>query len=133
MHHGKTQVWNRAGVPPTGLEAMTAAARTADPTAIVWRGDPSLPSSQQGMKILGTPSGHPDYVQSQLRSVTESHQILFERIPCDCDLQAAWLLSLYCAGTRANYLLVLPSATAEYAVEHDGATLCVSIVGIRHS
>ena len=98
MHHGKTQVWNRARVPPTGLDAMTAAARTADPTTIVWRGDPSLPSSKQGMKILGTPLGHPDYVQSQLRSVTESHQILFERIPCVCVL-------LYCAGTRANYLL----------------------------
>ena len=68
-------MWNRAGVLPTGWDAITAAARTADPTAIVWRGDPSLPSSR--MKILGTPLGHPDYVQSQLRSVTESHQIFF--------------------------------------------------------
>ena len=103
-HHGKTQVWNRAGVMPTSVDAMTAAARTADPTAIVRRGDPSLPSSQQGMKILG----HPDYVQSELRSVTESHQILFERTPCVGDLQAAWLLLLYCAGIRANYLLRNP-------------------------
>ena len=42
-----------------GLDAMTAAARIADPTAIVWRSEPSLPSSQQGIKILVTPLGHP--------------------------------------------------------------------------
>ena len=119
VHHGKTQVWKRARVPPTGLDAMTAAARIADPTTIVWRGDPSLPRSQQGMKILGTL----DNVLSQLRSVTESHQILFERIQCVSDLQAAWLLLLYCAGTRATYFLraVHPNATVEYAAEHDGA------------
>ena len=60
-------------------------------------------------------------MQAQLRSVIESHQILFERIPCVFDLQAAWLLSF--AGTRANYLVraLHPNATEEYAVEHDGA------------
>ena len=69
-------------------------------------GDPSLPSSQ-----------------TQLRSVTESHRVLFESIPCVSDHQAAWLLLLYCAGTRVKCLLraVPPNATEEHAVEHDSA------------
>ena len=85
-------------------------------SAIVWRGDPSLPSSQQRMKILGTPLGHPDYALTRTRS--------FLRKLCVSDPQAAWLLLLFCAGTRANCLLraVSPSETVEYAVEHDGAT-----------
>ena len=39
IHHGKTQLWNRAGVAPAGSVALTAAAQVHDPDAIVWRGD----------------------------------------------------------------------------------------------
>ena len=35
VHHGKTQVWNRGGVVPTGIEVMEAVARITDPEAIV--------------------------------------------------------------------------------------------------
>ena len=38
MHHGKTQVWNRGGVVPDGIEELTAAARLVKPEAVVWRG-----------------------------------------------------------------------------------------------
>ena len=50
-------------------------ARVSDPTAIVWRGDHALPSSEQGVRILGTPMGHP---------VTRTAHVE--------DLQCAWLL-----------------------------------------
>ena len=66
---GKTQLWNRDGVMPRGTEALTAAARTEDEDAIVWRGDPALPPQEQGVKLLGTPLGHAAYVQDQLAVV----------------------------------------------------------------
>ena len=101
-----------------GWETLTAAAREL--SAVVWKGDPSLPPSEQGVKILGIPLGHPEYVQNQLQRVSASHKQLLERIPSVQDLQAAWLLLLYCAGTRANFLLraIPPAQTEEYAVNH---------------
>ena len=58
VHHGKIRLWNKGSVEPAGVEALIAAARVSNPTAIVWRGDPSLPPSEQGVRILGTPLGH---------------------------------------------------------------------------
>ena len=99
---------------------MTAAARELDPSAVVWKGDPSLLPAEQGVKILGIPLGHPEYVQNQLQRVSVSHRQLLERINSVQDLQAAWLLLLYCACTRANFLLraIPPAQTKEYAVNH---------------
>ena len=57
VHHGKTQVWNRGGVEPSGIEEMTRAARALKPEVVVWRGDPLLPATQQGVKVLGIPIG----------------------------------------------------------------------------
>ena len=59
VHNGKTQVWNRGGVVPVGIEVLQAVAGVNDPDAIVWRGDPTLHSEEQGVRILGTPLGHP--------------------------------------------------------------------------
>ena len=63
VHHGKTQVWNRSGVLPSGIEALTRAARVVKPDAVVWKGDPNLPPTQQGLKVLGVPLGQPAYEQ----------------------------------------------------------------------
>ena len=46
VHQGKTQLWNRAGVAPASSATLTAATRVADPSAIVWRGDPHLPPEE---------------------------------------------------------------------------------------
>ena len=54
VHHGKTQLWNRGGVEPRRWELLAANAVRSDPDAVVWRGDPSLPADQQGVKVLGT-------------------------------------------------------------------------------
>ena len=56
LHHGNAQVWNR-GVEPSGMPELTRAARAVKPDAVVWRGDPGLPQSQQGLKVLGIPVG----------------------------------------------------------------------------
>ena len=69
VHHGKTQVWNRGSVAPMGIEVLQAVARVHDPDAIVWRGDSTLRGVDQGVRILGTPLGHPDFVRSQLCAV----------------------------------------------------------------
>ena len=104
LHQGKTQLWNRGGVAPEGWDRLTAAARTSDPSAVVWKGDPSLPASEQGLRILGTRLGHPEHVHHQLRRASVDHRLLLERIPAVQDLQSAWLLLSFCAGTRANHL-----------------------------
>ena len=72
------------------------------PDAVVWKGDASLPAGQQGVKILRVPVGQPEFVQSFLERKSEEQSTLFERIPAVADPQAAWLLLLMCASTRAN-------------------------------
>ena len=67
VHHGKTMLWDRAGIMPTASAALTAAARRNDPTAIVWRVDPFLSVDEQGVRILGISVGHARFVQSQYR------------------------------------------------------------------
>ena len=59
---GKTQVWNQSGKSPEDIEEVGRRA---------WRGDESLPPEQRGIRILGTPLGHPRYVQQQLRELAE--------------------------------------------------------------
>ena len=48
VHQGKTQVWNRLGVTPRGIEELVRVARLEKPDAIVWKGDPSLPKPSKG-------------------------------------------------------------------------------------
>ena len=97
------QVWNRGGVPPPGMDILTRTARRLKPEAVVWRGDTSFPRCQQGVKILGVPVGQPEFVVSFLERKSEEHSVSFQRIPAVEDPQAAWLLLLMCASTRANW------------------------------
>ena len=71
----------------------------------MWRGDLSLPPSKQGLKILGVPVGHPEYIVRELAQKIEEQSLLFGRIPLVEDVQAAWLLLTFCAATRANFWL----------------------------
>ena len=75
-------------VEPRGWEVLAANAMRSDPDAIVWRGDLSLPV-QQGVKVLGTPLGSPEYVQAMFESLSTSHQRLVDRVPHITDLQSA--------------------------------------------
>ena len=62
VHHGKTQVWNRGGVVPFGIEVMEAVGRITEPEANVWRGDTALQSVDQGVLWPVTLCGW--YIQS---------------------------------------------------------------------
>ena len=120
---GKTKVWNAAGEEPPGVREL---GRANDPC---WVGDRYLPTDRQGLLVLGTPLGHEAYVQFQLRQKQQDHALLLERIPLVPDLQAAWLLLLFCANTRANYLLrVMPPSQVEgFAASHDlGLQQCLA-------
>ena len=73
------------------------------------------------------PVGHANFVQDYLQQKRAEHQRLIDRIPCVPDLQAAWLLLLFCARPRC-LLRALPLAeTAAYAAGHDDAlAACLS-------
>ena len=105
IHQGKTQFWNHGGIEPPDCQRIYAAARAFDPNFVVWRGDATLPTEDQGVTILGTPLGHPDFVEASLQAKSREHDTLFDRLVAVPDLQCAWLLLLFCASTRANYML----------------------------
>ena len=73
--------------------------------------------------MLGTPLGTDAYVRAFLTEKREEHDTLLERIPSVPDLQAAWLILLFCANARSNYLLraLPPSQVREFAASHDDA------------
>ena len=91
IHHGKTQVWNRGGVEPEGVEKLTRRARLVKPDAVVWKGDHTFHPQQQGIRVLGAPLGSAEYVQSHLEQKSVEQETLFHRIPQDKDTQASWL------------------------------------------
>ena len=90
---------NRSRVFPIGTEALTEAAWISDPDAIVWR-DVSLPLQERGVKVLKTPMGSPEFVRSTLAAVSAKHDRLMSQI-----VGIAWILLLYCAAARLNYML----------------------------
>ena len=104
-----------------GLRSSLQQPDRSEEDAIVWRGDPELRPDQQGVKVLGTPIGQPEFVQEFLAKKSREHQTLFERIPLVEDLQSSWLLLLMCGATRANFWLrtVRPDLAESFAVRHD--------------
>ena len=91
-----------------------------DPRIRVWRGS-QVPTDEKGIKVLGTPLGHADFVSRQLQTVLEEQHILLNRIPRVQDVQSAWLILLHCASARAKcYIRALhPAATSAFAAAHD--------------
>ena len=73
--------------------------------------------------VLGTPVGHPDFVQAWTDKRLCEERRLLEELPHLPDLQCAWLLLLFCASPRANHALrtLPPSEAAPYARGHDQA------------
>ena len=116
LHAGKTQIWNKSGPCPPSCEGIFEATRVANPNAVVWKGDQTLPTDQQGVVVLGAPLGHAvvvlgaplghaHFITRSLQATTEEHTVLFRRILAVQDLQCAWLLLLFCAATQANNFL----------------------------
>ena len=58
-----------------------------------------------------------------MAAVSEKHDQLLAQILSVSDLQCAWILLLYCAAARPNYLLrvVHPGLTARFVAHHDAS------------
>ena len=114
LNSGKTRVWNMARTLPPNLDGLGGG---------VWVGDRGLPAEAQGLMVLGAPVGTPQYKQQHLQQLRAQHDQLLQRIPELDDLQASWLLLLFCASPRCNYQLRMlsPHDTAHFAAAHDVA------------
>ena len=121
VHHGKTCIWNRGGVVPDRCDELEAAARAVNPRARVCRGSHEDRLEDQGITILGTPVGRPEFVERELAKILANHSELLTRIPEVQDLQCAWLLLLNCGAARANFYIrtVRPELTAAFSRRHD--------------
>ena len=102
---------------PTNIDVLQFAARIVDLEANVRRSSANLPSTEHGVVILGTR----DMLMSCKsigRAKINSHGTLLERIPL---VFAAWLILLFCASSRANFLLsaLPPHVTHEFSFRHD--------------
>ena len=77
--------------------------------------------SPVGVKILGTPVGSLDFVESVTEERLEKEQELWRAIPSVPDLQCAWQLLFQCAGPRCHHFLrtVPPTQSRVYAEGHD--------------
>ena len=69
----------------------------------MWRGSDELSLHKRGMKVLGTPLGHADFIRAHLEKTAVEHQVLLDRIPLVEDVQSTWLFLVHCAAARANY------------------------------
>ena len=74
IHHGKTQVWNRAKIRPDVCDKLERIAQIVRPEAKVWRGS-MLPTDRQGVKVLWTPLGHPHCVPRHLQGILETPHV----------------------------------------------------------
>ena len=76
---------------------------------------------KEGMKILDSPSMHQEYVRTHFRNSSEVHRDLLDWMPTIPDLQDAWMLLLFCVGSRTNYLLRVdpPNLVEDFVTEHD--------------
>ena len=122
IHNGKTKIWNQSGVRPEACDRLERIAQVEKPQS-------NRLTHEQGLKVLGIPLGHDDFVAHHLRQVAREQQGLLDKIPLVRDLQSAWLLLLRCAAARANCQLrsVRPSATEEDARTHDeGVWQCLA-------
>ena len=84
-------------------------------------GRSGVPTHRQGIKVLGCPLGHEDFVTTQLEAIGRKHQKLLQAIPTVPDVQSAWLLLLHSASTWANFYLrvIRPEFSLQFARGHD--------------
>ena len=69
-----TKIWNKAGLRQGVCDVLETAARDRNHRP-VWRG-PGVPVEERGIKILGTPIGHPEHVRRFLVTLSDEHQTL---------------------------------------------------------
>ena len=110
---GKLRAWSPAGgAAPEDLQCLGDDVWTAD-----------KPNEQNGLKILGTPLGRPEFVRAFATARVKKERALLEEIKKLPDVQCAWNMLNMSAVPRANHMIrmVPPSQAAEYADLHDDA------------
>ena len=120
LNSGKTRIWNASGQQPPNIETLGPE---------VWVGSTSQPRHEQGLTVLGAPVGTTEYKQHHLQHLRTEHDKLLQQLPHLQDLQASWLLLLYCASPRCIYQLRMlpPNITAQFSQDHDAAVAaCLS-------
>ena len=121
----------------TRVDLFQLVGKTSKPVLACWtptqscgEGNGDIPTTKQGLKTLGCPVGHPDFVQDQLSKLADRHDVLLRRIALVEDMQSAWLLLVYCAAARANFFQrsVSPGQISTFASHHGDqiwACLCM--------
>ena len=100
----RTVFWENSSVPGRSLPPRLRGLGDAAPEAVVWKGNPELPFSQQGINFLGVPVGRKEFVKHE-QSRASSHAEVLEKIPRVKDLQCVWFILLYCEVSRANFFI----------------------------
>ena len=62
---------------PVVCDRLERIAQVENPRATVWKGG-GVPTNEQGIKVLGTPLGHDDFVAHHLREVAREQQELLD-------------------------------------------------------
>ena len=75
IHGGKTQVLNLGGERPEFCDVLKWIAQATDPEAREWKG-PRIPPRDQGVRVLGTPLGHVNFVAAHLRERLQDVQLI---------------------------------------------------------
>jgi len=108
---GKLAAWSKTvTAAPAGLERFGGG---------IWKSD--VMPDRQGLKVLGTPIGTPQFINRFCAEQIEEKAQLLNSIPKLPSLQAAWLLFYFCAVPRINHLLrtLPPDITRAAALHHD--------------
>ena len=85
----------------------------------MWRGS-ELPTVEQGIKVLGTPIGHHDYVLQMLSTIQDKHRVLLMQFP-QCQISSQFFCCSFTALQHVNHYIrvVRPNLVDNFAQSHD--------------
>ena len=101
---------------PPGCQEMQEVAARVDPLARVWRGEG--PPSEQGVRVLGIPIGHEEFVQAELQATEKQRLDLQE--PSGSGFPKCLVALPLCATFSLRG--VPPAETVRFAAAHDSTT-----------
>ena len=102
---GHASVRNPGGFLQDWCDELEAAARDADPTARVWRGSHEDRSEDQGIIILGTPVGRPEFVEREFANIVANHRGIAHKNPCKSMICSVRGCCCFTVGSRADFYI----------------------------
>ena len=79
IHEGKTQVWNSGGKRPEFCVSLKSQIQKLECG--------EMPISEQGIRVLGTPLGHKNFVEAHFRAFLQDDQLLLDVRPIGSRVQ----------------------------------------------